>query len=341
MRERDAALEKAIAEVVTRPFTSRRQKAGSQGKPRWANFSVSTRACSAKTKMRLLDPPGAGISTAWKRIAADRSVTATVRFGSRSPCRREIGRLLRCVLSSTWLASWFGHLHAPTSVHAEVPTRQEKQQMFSRIRKVLTTSIMLAAALPLLAQPVPPPLQPIGSPTSPSGTISQFNFGGEGEARSFMIGSTLVTMPPGAASLLASFRVGDAVQVEGYGSTTSSGFQRIEPTRIVNAARGVTVTVPTPGSETAWSGSGRVAQYNYSSRGEGDGLVLDSGVLVRTPPHFSATLVGIAPLGSNVSVTGTAKQTVLGKTVVNAATVNGMTVHNAPPPPPAAKPNSP
>ena len=34
MRERDAALEKAIAEVVTRPFTARRQKAGSQGKPR-------------------------------------------------------------------------------------------------------------------------------------------------------------------------------------------------------------------------------------------------------------------------------------------------------------------
>jgi len=61
-------------------------------------------------------------------------------------------------------------------------------------------------------------------------------------------------------------------------------------------------------------------------------------VIVKTPPHFSATLVGIAQLGSNVSLTGHAKQTVLGKTVVKADTVNGMTVHNAPPPPPAAKP---
>ena len=42
MRERDAELDEAIAEVVTRPFISRRQKAGSQGKPKWANFSSNT-----------------------------------------------------------------------------------------------------------------------------------------------------------------------------------------------------------------------------------------------------------------------------------------------------------
>ncbi len=209
--------------------------------------------------------------------------------------------------------------------------------MFSSIQTMFTISVVLAMALPLLAQPVPPHHQPIGSPTSLSGTIAQFNFGGEGEPKSFMIGQTLVTMPPAAACLLASFRVGDTVQVDGYGSTTYSGFQRIEPTRIVNAARGVDITIPTPGSETSWSGSGRLAQYNYSSRGEIDGFVLDSGVFVKTPPHFSATLVGLAGLGSNVSVTGYAKQTVLGVTVVKASTVNGMTVHNAPPPS-AAKP---
>lgn len=204
--------------------------------------------------------------------------------------------------------------------------------MFSRIHRVLTHSIVLAAALPLLAQPVPPSHQPLGSATSLSGTISQFNLGGEGEAKSFMIGSTLVNMPPGGASLLSSFRVGDTVQVEGYGSTTYSGFRRIDPTRIVNAARGVNVTVPAPGSETAWNGSGRVAQYNYTDQGEIDGFVLDSGVLVKTPPHFSATIVGLAPLGSTVSVAGYAKQTILGKTVVNASTVNGQTVHTYGPP---------
>jgi hypothetical protein len=68
MRDYDASLDQAIAEVVTRPFSSRRQKAGSQGKPRWANFSVSNRLGLAQTRMhaRSIDrppsfpPPGKG-----------------------------------------------------------------------------------------------------------------------------------------------------------------------------------------------------------------------------------------------------------------------------------------
>ena len=209
----------------------------------------------------------------------------------------------------------------------------------TRILFLMVISTLLLGVLQ--AQPVPPIAVPLGTPTTVSGTIAQFNYGAEGEAVSFMIGNTLVDVR-GGPLLLMRFQVGDTVQVNGYGSTTTSGFQVIEATSIANSTRNITFTVPQPGSETAYSGSGQVSQFNYAPRGEIDGFLLNDGTLVKIPPDFGATLAAVAPLGSTVMVTGYSHQSVLGRVIVDAQTINGQTVHIGPAPPaPGATPPSP
>jgi hypothetical protein len=171
---------------------------------------------------------------------------------------------------------------------------------------------------------------PIGSATNVSGAITQFNFGGEGEPTGFWLGSTLVHVR-GGGLVLSSFQVGDLVLVAGYSVITKAGVQRVDATSVVNDSRGITISIPQPGSETAYSGSGRVAQFNYNREGEIDGLVLSDGTIVKTPPHLGATISSLAPINSNVVVTGYARPTVLGKTVVDAITINGQTVRGIPP----------
>lgn len=171
---------------------------------------------------------------------------------------------------------------------------------------------------------------PTGSATSVSGTISQFNFGGEGERSGFLLGTTLVHVR-GGTLVLSNFAVGDSVQVSGYGLTTDTGVQRVDATSVVNSARNITITIPQPGSETAYSSTGRVAQFNYGGRGEIDGLVLSDGTIVKTPPHLGSTTSTLAAVGSNITITGYARKTVLGKTVVDADTINGQTVRGGAP----------
>jgi hypothetical protein len=169
-----------------------------------------------------------------------------------------------------------------------------------------------------------------GSATNVSGTITQFNFGREGEPIGFLLGSTLVQVR-GGGLVLSSFAVGDFVQVAGYGLTTDTGVQRVDATSVVNATRSITISIPQPGSETAYSGSDRVAQFNYGKRGEINGLILGDGTIVKTPPHLGSTIASLAPIGSHVNVTGLARRTLIGKTVVDAYTINGQTVRGLPP----------
>jgi hypothetical protein len=201
-----------------------------------------------------------------------------------------------------------------------------------KMKKVSMLFLIGCLAGSLFAQPG----FPAGTTTNVSGTITQFNFGGEGEPTSFLLGRTLVHVR-GGGLVLSSFAVGDFVQVTGYGMTTHTGIQRVDATSVVNAARGITLSIPQPGSETEYSGSGLVAQFNYSGRGEINGLVLSDGTIVRTPPHLSSTIASLAPIGSSVNVTGYARRTVIGKTVVDAYTINGQTVRGLPPAPAPGK----
>ncbi len=49
---------------------------------------------------------------------------------------------------------------------------------------------------------------------------------------------------------------------------------------------------------------GKVAQYSLTPRGEGDGLILDDGTQVRTPPHLGAQLVFAIKPGDQITVRG-------------------------------------
>jgi hypothetical protein len=88
-----------------------------------------------------------------------------------------------------------------------------------------------------------------------------------------------------------------------------------------------------------------VRQFNYGPEGEISGFVLSNNMQVNFPPEFPGQIDSIARLKSEVNVTGYARQTATGKTILDAIsiTANGQTIAvpagpagpgSAPPPPP-------
>jgi hypothetical protein len=200
---------------------------------------------------------------------------------------------------------------------------------FALIAKSGVVSLTFACASLLLAQASPPPRSP--SNGSVSGTISQLNYGAEMEVTSFLLnGNTLVTFPPHVGlALNSALKAGENVEVSGYGSPTPSGMQRIELQTI--SIGGKTLTVPQPGQFTSYSTSGKVIQLNYNREGDVDGFLLDNGVFAKTPPPFSAALGSMVSVGSRVSLTGYSHQTMGGRTVVDAQSINGQAIAYAQP----------
>src|SRR4051794_18235403 len=49
---------------------------------------------------------------------------------------------------------------------------------------------------------------------------------------------------------------------------------------------------------------GRVTQYSLTPRGEVDGLILDDGTQIHTPPHLGAQLVFAVKPGDQITVRG-------------------------------------
>jgi len=198
----------------------------------------------------------------------------------------------------------------------------------------LAAFVLLVASL-LSAQvgpPAPPPAN-FGSSSSVSGAISQLNYGPEMEVTSFLVnGNTLVTFPPHVGAALSSTLSPDeSVEVTGYASSTASGMQRIE--LVTLNAGGKTLSVPQPGQFTSYTGSGKVIQLNYNREGDVDGFLLDNGVFAKTPPPATASLASTVAVGSQVSISGYSHQTMNGRTVVDAQSINGQTIAYAPPGP--------
>ncbi len=194
--------------------------------------------------------------------------------------------------------------------------------------------LALLFSAPLFAQvaPLPQRLADGGSNASVSGAISELNYGPEMEITSFLVNrNTLVTFPPHVGWTVSSaLKVGENVQVTGYGSTTASGMSRIDLVTISAGER--TLSVPQPGQFTSYNGSGTVTQLNYNREGEVDGFLLSNGVFVKTPPPFGTTLTSLAAVGSQVSVSGYSHQAMNGWTVVDVQSVNGQTIAAAGPP---------
>lgn len=179
--------------------------------------------------------------------------------------------------------------------------------------------LTLLFSAPLFAQVAPPPQRPAdgGSYASVSGAISQLNYGPEMEITSFLVNrNTLVTFPPHVGWTVSSaLKVGENVEVTGYGSVTASGLSRIDLVSI--SAGGRTFSVPQPGQFTSYTGSGTVTQLNYNREGDMDGFLLSNRVFVKTPPPFGTTLTSLVAVGSQVSVSGYSHQAPVGVKITN------------------------
>jgi hypothetical protein len=204
-------------------------------------------------------------------------------------------------------------------------------------------------------QPPPPPpdaqaqpgalnqAQP-GTLNTVSGTISQFNYGPEGRVEGLVLGqNTLAFLPPDwAMQLETTAKVGDSVRITGLATPLPTGMQSVDVQSISIGGRNLSVLQPTQPSP--YAGTGAVRQLNYDRSGAVNGFVLDNGMIARTPPFGASDVSAIKP-GVQIALSGFARTTAAGKTVVDvqSITVNGQTIsmNAGPPGPPPVPPAGP
>jgi len=201
--------------------------------------------------------------------------------------------------------------------------------------QILFGMLICSAAL-LVAQPPPPAAFASAPVTTVTGSISQFNYGPDGRVGGFvMTPNTLVNLPPDWAlqvEMLA--RTGSQAKVMGQLTPTVSGMQMVQPQSLEVA--GKTLTLAVPSQPAPYAASGVIRSLNYGAQGEINGFVLQDGVIARTPPIGAGDFSVVRP-GATISVSGFARTTASGRTVVDvqSITANGQTIGmNATPPAP-------
>jgi hypothetical protein len=189
--------------------------------------------------------------------------------------------------------------------------------------------------------PAPAPVS-LGAPKTMSGTISQLNYNPEGDIEGFVVnGSMLVHLPPPMLRAAEGLHKGDGIEVQGLEHSSGAGLSVLEAQSIQDRTSNKKLALPSPGGPAPYASSGKVQQLNYGPDGAINGFLLDNGTLATMPP-FSASQPSAVRVGSSVSVAGTARATMSGRTVVDVQTitVNGQSIAFnrpiAPPRPPAA-----
>lgn len=234
--------------------------------------------------------------------------------------------------------------------------------------KYLAICVLLAGAgLDVVeAQPAPPPPPATGNPAplqSVTGTVSQLNYGPEGEINGFVCSNgVLLHIPEDWAPRLENVtHAGQSVRAQGYVMTAASGMQVIDVQTLSMAGRSFSVVQPS--QPAPYAGNGVIQRLNYGPQGEINGFVCSNGLFAKTPP-YGANNDSVLKPGANIALSGFAHTTTLGKTVVDvqSITVNGQTIAlntvtpeppgpglarrgprsaDAPPPPPAGPPPAP
>ena len=146
--------------------------------------------------------------------------------------------------------------------------------------------------------------------TNVTGTITQLNYGDDGEVQGFLIGTdVLLTFPSnicGGVSTLGA--VGNSVTYSGTASTAASGFESVQVSSLTNNTKKATYTAPTTTPTTYGPTSGTVKQLNYADDGSIDGFVFTASgntLFVSIGYTSSTTLTALLTVGATVSVTGT------------------------------------
>lgn len=192
-------------------------------------------------------------------------------------------------------------------------------------KQILIGTLILNSAL-LVGQP-PPPAQPQSQSTTLTGSISQFNYGPDGRIAGFVMApNTLVNLPPDWAmqvEMLA--KPGNSARVLGAVTTNAAGMQIVQPQSLEVA--GKTLSLNPPSQPAPYAGSGTIRALNYGRGGEVNGFILQNGIIARTQPFGMSDLSVIKP-GANISLSGFARSTPSGRTVVEvqSITANGQTI---------------
>jgi hypothetical protein len=199
--------------------------------------------------------------------------------------------------------------------------------------KTLFGLFVAGGACALLGQPPAPAPLPAAA-SAVSGSISQFNYGPDGRVQSFVVTpNTLISLPPDWAMQVELLtKLGDPVRATGFAAPAASGIQIMQPQTLSVAGR--TLNVAEPSLPAPYAGSGVIWSLNYGPQGEVNGFVLQSGIIALTPPMGTGDASVVKP-GANISVSGFARTTPTGRTVVDVQTItaNGQTIAMNPVPP--------
>lgn len=187
-------------------------------------------------------------------------------------------------------------------------------------RPIVLATLLLGASA--FAQPVPPPGPALQSQQAEApvltGRLQRWLPNANGEIDGFLLadGTQVAVVPHLSAELLQALKPGDSVQVSGW---RTPDLPVVRAVRVTASATGRTVvdTPPVPGAVrgprepaplSAMRAAGRVARVLYTDRGDANGVLLDSGTVVRFPPHLGAMLLpGLQP-GSPVQARGWGSQ---------------------------------
>ena len=182
------------------------------------------------------------------------------------------------------------------------------------------------------AQQVAPPISPAspGAPPRPmaamtdapasaiTGRVQQWLMNPNGDVDGLLLADgTQVGFPPHlSASVLQTLKVGDSVRVSGWRMPNVALVRAASLTATASGrtvtdqppAAGATPPVPAPPRDpsalSAMSASGRVKQVLYTDRGDANGVLLDSGTIVRFPPHVGVGMAPMLAVGSSLSARG-------------------------------------
>jgi hypothetical protein len=198
--------------------------------------------------------------------------------------------------------------------------------------KVLFALFLAAGAFALFAQP-PAPAPLTTATSSVTGSISQFNYGPDGRVQGFVVApNTLVSLPPDWAMQLEFLaKVGDQVRASGFATPAASGMQIMQPQTLSVGGRTLNLAQPSP--PAPYAGSGVIRALNYGPQGEVNGFVLQNGIIALTPPMGTSD-VSVVKAGASISVSGFARSSPTGRTIVDVQTItaNGQTIAMNPPP---------
>jgi hypothetical protein len=172
--------------------------------------------------------------------------------------------------------------------------------------------------------------QTAGSPWDASqlpetrGIVKQYTLTPRGDVDGLILNDgTEVTLPPHLTSqIVFAVRPGDAVTIRGL---KARALPLVEAASVTNFATGASVVDNgPPGGPDRFAGelttNGKIAAPLHGKRGEVNGAVLDSGIILRMPPPEAERVQGLLQPGQPVTVRGITLKTALG-TVIDASAI--------------------